>query len=95
MKQISKARCFALALALAPAGKAYAKRCSSATLKGTLSDKATGWIDGIGTLAGVNLDSFDGNENMTITGFASLNDTIVPNQETGTYTVKPDAPVHT
>jgi hypothetical protein len=96
MNQISKARCFAivagvaLALALAPAGKAYAKRCSSATLKGTFSDKDTGWINGIGTFAGVNLDTFDGNGNMTITGFASLNGTIVPNHETGTYTVNPD-----
>ena len=96
MKHSSKTKSFvivasiALALAVAPAAKAHAKACSNATLKGTYADKDNGWIDGIGTFAGVNLDTFDGKGDMTITGFASLNGTIVPNQGTGTYTVNPD-----
>lgn len=79
-----------LALAIAPAAKAYGKGCSNATLKGTYADKDNGWIDGIGTFAGVNLDTFDGNGNMTMNGWASLNGTIVPNEGSFTYTVNPD-----
>jgi hypothetical protein len=81
---------FALTLVLAPAAKASPKGCSNATLKGTYGDQDTGWIGGIGAFAGVNLDTFDGNGNMTSTGIASLNGTIVPGTGSGTYTVNSD-----
>ena len=42
------------------------------------------------TFAGVNVDSFDGHGKMTISGISSLNGSVGPGVETGTYQVKPD-----
>jgi hypothetical protein len=95
MKQSSKAGFYAIvagiALALAlPAAQAHASGCSIATLNGTYADQDTGSIRGIGAFVGVNLDNFDGKGTLTMTGWASLNGTIVPNSATGTYTVNSD-----
>jgi hypothetical protein len=78
----------ALALAAAPAAKAAG--CSDATLKGTYSDQDTGTIVGVGPFAGVNLDTFDGNGKLTISGISSLNGSVSAGVETGTYHVNPD-----
>ena len=95
MKQSSKAGFYAMAAGVAlalmvPAAQAHAKGCSNATLKGSYADKDTGWFDGVGTFAAVNLDSFDGNGNLTMNGWASLNGTVVPNQGSFTYVVNAD-----
>jgi hypothetical protein len=79
---------FALALTAAPAAKAAG--CSNATLKGTYADQDTGTIVGVGPFAGVNVDSFDGKGNLTISGVSSLNGSVSPGVETGTYQVNPD-----
>jgi len=84
----------ALALGVAPAANARNKGCSLATLKGTFADKVTGFITAppevAGPIAGVNLETFDGNGALTGTGTSSLNGNIVPGTYTGTYTVNPD-----
>jgi hypothetical protein len=86
-----------LALSLAPAAKADTdKGCSNATLKGTFSDRDTGWIYPAPNapalpFAGVNVDTFDGNGNMTSTGTGSIAGNIMPAATSkGTYTVNPD-----
>jgi hypothetical protein len=81
---------FALALTAAPAAKAANRGCSNATLKGTYSDQDTGTIVGLGPFAGVNVDSFDGKGNITISGISSVNGSVSPGVETGTYQVNPD-----
>ena len=81
---------FALALTAGPAAKAANTGCSNATLRGTYSDQDTGTIVGVGPFAGVNLDSFDGKGNITISGMSSLDGSVSPGVETGTYHVNPD-----
>ena len=81
---------FALALTAAPAAKASNRTCSNATLKGTYSDQDTGTIVGLGPFAGVNVDSFDGKGNLTISGTSSVNGIVFPGAESGTYQVNPD-----
>src|ERR1700733_13574833 len=81
---------FAGALAAGPAGRAADKGCSDATLKGAYSDQDTGTIVGVGPFAGVNVDSFDGHGKMTISGMSSLNGSVAPGVETGTYHVNQD-----
>lgn len=81
---------FAVALAAGPAARAGEKPCSDATLKGTYSDQDTGTIVGVGPFAGVNVDSFDGHGKMTISGISSLNGSVGPGVETGTYHVNSD-----
>jgi len=81
---------FVLALTAGPAAKAAAWSCSNATLRGTYSDQDTGTIIGVGPFAGVNVDSFDGKGNITISGISSLNGSVSPGVETGTYKVSPD-----
>jgi hypothetical protein len=81
---------FVLALTVTPAAKAAGMGCSNATLRGTYSDQDTGTIVGVGPFAGVNVDSFDGKGNLTISGISSLNGNVSPGVETGTYQVNPD-----
>jgi hypothetical protein len=81
---------FLLALTTAPAAKAANGVCSNSTLKGTYSDQDTGTIVGVGPFAGVNVDSFDGNGNLTISGWSSLNGNVSQGTLTGTYQVNPD-----
>lgn len=81
---------FAVALTSAPAAKAVDRGCSDATLRGTYSDQDTGTIVGVGPFAGVNVDSFDGKGHITISGISSLNGSVSPGVETGTYKVNPD-----
>lgn len=81
---------FALALTAGPTAKAADFHCSNATLSGTYSDQDTGTIVGVGPFAGVNVDSFDGKGNITISGMSSLNGSVGPGVETGTYHVNPD-----
>jgi hypothetical protein len=81
---------FALALTAAPAAKAADRNCSNATLRGTYSDQDTGTIVGVGPFAGVNVDSFDGKGNLTISGWSSVNGSVSQGVETGTYQVNPD-----
>lgn len=96
MKHSRNARAFtiiaaiAIALGLVPAAKAHAKGCSNATLKGTYADKDTGTIINYGPFVGVNLDTFDGNGNMTMSGTSSVNGSVSSGAETGTYQVNPD-----
>ena len=86
----------ALAMGIAPAAKAASnKGCSVASLNGTYADKDTGFIiPGANAaplpFAGVNAITFDGNGNMTATGFSSVGGSGAPQVETGTYTVNPD-----
>jgi hypothetical protein len=80
----------ALAVTAAPAAKAADRACSNATLSGNYSDQDTGTIVGVGPFAGVNVDTFDGNGNLTISGISSLNGSVGPGVETGTYQVNPD-----
>jgi hypothetical protein len=93
-KAITIAAVTALALAAAPAGKTQGRTCSNATLKGTFSDKDTGFITSppalAGPFAGVSLQTYDGNGTMTATGIVSLNGNIIPVTQTGTYTVNAD-----
>jgi hypothetical protein len=77
----------AVTLAVAPVSWAQDKPCSLATVKGAFADKDTGYITGLGSFAGVNLDTFDGKGNMTVSGLVSLNGNIVPNVAKGTYSV--------
>lgn len=81
---------FALALTAAPVAKAAGTGCSNATLKGTYSDQDTGTIVGVGPFAGVNVDSFDGKGNLTISGISSVNGSVFPGVEAGTYQVNSD-----
>jgi hypothetical protein len=81
---------FALTLISGPLAKAAELGCSNATLRGTYSDQDTGTIVGVGPFAGVNVDTFDGRGNLTISGMSSLNGSVSPGVETGTYQVNPD-----
>ncbi len=83
-----------LALGLAPTAKADDKGCSNATLQGTFSQKGTGVITDppsiAGPIANVGTLTFDGRGAVTGTLVNSLNGTIVPATEKGTYQVNPD-----
>jgi len=90
-KTVTIAAIFALAVGLAPAARA----CSAASLIGTFADKDTGFvIPGPNAaplpFAGVNAITFDGNGNMTATGFGSVGGSTGPQTETGTYQVNFD-----
>lgn len=86
----------ALALSIAPAAKAADKGCSNATLRGTFADRDTGWIylapapAAPVPFAGVLLDTFDGNGNLTTVGTGSVGGNVSPATSTGTYKVNPD-----
>jgi hypothetical protein len=94
-KTLGLAALAALALFSAPTAKADNKGCSNATLNGSFSDKDSGWIiPGPNAaplpFAGVNVDTFDGNGNLTITGTSSVSGSVAPGTLKGTYTVNPD-----
>lgn len=85
----------AIALGVAPMAKADSdKGCSNASLKGTFSHMATGFITApaamAGPEAGVGTDTFDGNGASTGAATLSLNGNIIPLVTTGTYKVNPD-----
>jgi hypothetical protein len=80
----------ALALFAGPAAKAAERGCSNATLKGAYADQDTGAIVGVGSFAGVNVDTFDGKGKITISGVSSLNGSVSAGMETGTYQVNAD-----
>jgi hypothetical protein len=86
----------ALVLGSAPTAKADYKGCSNATLRGTFSDKDTGWIflapppAAPVPFAGVNIETFDGKGGFTGNGIASINGNPMPGSFKGTYTVNPD-----
>ena len=100
MKRTLSAKTFAiaavavLALGLAPTAKADDKGCTNATLNGTFSQKGTGVIVSppalAGPMANVGTLTFDGSGGLTGTVVNSLNGTIVPATEKGTYHVNPD-----
>ena len=89
-KAVTIAVVAALVLAVAPLAAAQAKPCSVATLKGTFSDRDTGYVSGLGPFAGVNLYTFDGHGKITGIGTTSLNGLVVSGTVSGTYTVNPD-----
>jgi hypothetical protein len=84
----------AFALGVAPAANAADKGCSNATVKGTFSQRGTGFITAPPTMAGpmanVGTLTFDGNGGVTGSVINSLNGTTVSGTEAGTYTVNPD-----
>jgi hypothetical protein len=86
----------ALALSVAPAAKAADRGCSNASLQGSFADKDTGFIYPAANaapvpFAGVNVETFDGNGNITGGGFASVGGGGAQHQTyTGTYKVNPD-----
>jgi hypothetical protein len=85
----------ALALSIAPTAKADNKGCSNATLRGTFADRDSGWIFPAPNaaplqFAGVGVDTFDGNGNMTTNGTASIAGMVMPGTSKGTYTVNSD-----
>jgi hypothetical protein len=84
----------ALALGIGPAANASNRGCSLETLRGTFADKDTGVITSppaiAGQFAGLLLETFDGKGTLTGTGIGSLNGTIIPVTEKGTYTVNAD-----
>jgi hypothetical protein len=74
---------------------AHDKGCSNATLTGTFSEKDNGFITNpppapASLFAGVVLETFDGDGTITASGITSLDGTVTPQTETGTYTVNPD-----
>jgi hypothetical protein len=83
-----------LALVLAPTAKADDKGCTNATLNGTFAQKGTGVITAppsiAGPMANVGTLTFDGRGAVTGALVNSLNGTIVPATEKGTYQVNPD-----
>ena len=93
-KTLTIAAVTVLALGLAPTAKADGKGCSNATLKGAYSQKGTGVITAppsiAGPMANVGTLTFDGNGAVTGTLINSLNGTIVPATEKGTYQVNAD-----
>ena len=84
----------AVAIAIAPTAKADDKGCTNASLKGSFSHIATGFITApptmAGPLAGVGTDTFDGNGGITSAARLSINGNIVTLTATGTYQVNPD-----
>jgi hypothetical protein len=88
----------AMALAVAPAAKADNKGCTTATIKGTFSQKGTGYIMAppalAGPIANVGTLVFDGNGGLTGTIVNSVNGNTIPPTgtaaESGTYKVNPD-----
>ena len=85
----------ALALSVGPAAKAADRGCSNTSLQGTFADKDTGVIYPAANaapvpFAGVNVEAFDGNGNITGTGFASAGGSGGPQTYTGTYKVNPN-----
>jgi hypothetical protein len=85
----------ALALSVAPAGRAADKGCSNTTLQGTFAFNGTGSIIMpavvAGPLANVNTIVFDGNGGVTSpSGIQSQNGNISSVTETGTYKVNSD-----
>ena len=84
-----------LAFGMASTAKAADKGCTNASLKGTFSDKDTGWIYPAPNaaplpFAGVNVDTFDGNGNLTSTGTSSVAGNVMSGTSKGTYTVNSD-----
>jgi len=100
MKRSTIAQAFAIAalttlgLGVAPTATAGDKGCTNASLKGTFSHIATGFITApptmAGPFAGVGTDIFDGNGGITGTASLSVNGNIVPATAPGTYKVNPD-----
>src|SRR5262249_4076713 len=84
----------ALALAVAPAARAQGTTCSNRTLNGTFADTDIGFLTAppamAGPFAGVSRQTYDGNGNLTGTGFGNINGTIVAITQKGTYTVNAD-----
>jgi hypothetical protein len=94
-KKFAIAALTTLALSVSPAAKADDKGCSNASLYGTFADKDTGFIipgPNVAPVpfAGVNLITFDGNGNMTATGWGSVGGSTGAQTETGTYKVNSD-----
>ena len=100
MKRYSKVKAFniaavaVLALSISASAKADNKGCSNAMLKGTFAHTASGFEIApppiAGPVAGVGIDTFDGNGGVTTTATISLNGNIVPLTAEGTYQVNPD-----
>lgn len=100
MEHITTAKTFtlaaltALALGVAPAAQADNKGCSNVSLKGTFADKDIGFFTAPNAapipFAAINAITFDGNGNMTATGFGSVGGSGGPQTEVGVYTVNPD-----
>jgi hypothetical protein len=94
-KTFALAAVAALALSVAPNAKADDKGCTNSSLKGTFSDRDSGWIYTSATappipFAGINVETFDGNGNISGTGTASVGGSVTAGPFTGTYTVNRD-----
>ncbi|HKD04557.1 MAG TPA: hypothetical protein VKB79_01530 [Bryobacteraceae bacterium] len=84
----------AIVLGLVPAAKAADQGCSSASLTGTFAYTVTGFLVAapapIGPYGEAGAQTFDGRGGTTARGMASINGNIVPQTNTGTYTVNSD-----
>ena len=93
-KSFTIAAITALALGIAPAAKAQDKGCSNATLQGTFAYTVTGFLVAapapVGPYAEAGAQTFDGRGGTTAAGMSSTNGNIMPQNNTGTYTVNPD-----
>jgi hypothetical protein len=64
--------------------------CSTASLHGTFGFTATGTVDGIGPVARVGWETFDGKGNASGTATTSANGSVFRSTFTATYTVNPN-----
>lgn len=64
--------------------------CSVASLHGTFGFTATGTVEGVGPIARVGRETFDGQGNASGTATTSVDGTIYPSTFTATYTVNSD-----
>jgi hypothetical protein len=68
----------------------HQRTCSTASLHGTFGFTAAGTVDGIGPVARVGWETFDGKGNASGTATTSVNGTIYDSTFTATYTVNPN-----
>jgi hypothetical protein len=84
----------ALALGVTSTARADDKGCSTASLRGTFADSASGFSTAPPTLAGplggVLAETFDGGGGMAANGTLNVNGTPLPVTGKGTYSVNPD-----
>ena len=83
-----------LASGMASTAKAADKGCTNASLKGTFTQRDSGFLTApptmAGPYAGISTVTFDGNGTVTSSGMVSVNGNALAASSKGTYTVNPD-----